>query len=76
MSKIEECWVIQRDDGEFLDYSYEDDTFNFSTNLCKAFGHYVCCENTRKSVKNFLNNNKYILRNCKPVKIEIRVVGE
>ena len=64
MSKIEECWVIQRNDG-----MYCVNTFAWSRKICYASQLETLqeCELAIKEMN---------LQNCKPVKIEIRVVGE
>lgn len=65
MSKIEECYVIQRDDGRYCE------TVNgiFTSNLCCA----LLCNDMHLADYFILEFN---LQNCKPVKIEIKVVGE
>ena len=65
MSKIEECWVIQRDDGMYCE------TVNgiFTRSLCCAL---LC--NDKHLADYFILDFK--LKNCNPVKVEIRVVGE
>ena len=78
MSKIEECWVIQRKDGYFYygytfmsKYPYDTKPI-FTKNINKAFLDYAFwnkfgCEREIKKMQ---------LQNCRPVKVEIRVVGE
>lgn len=79
MSKIEECWVIQRDDGMFFngfdDFDNEEfcdnpliSLFNLSIFLIYKIPTKEMCE---EIIKMFFN-----LKDCKPVKVEIRVVGE
>ena len=69
MSKTEYAWVIQRDDGMFAYYSMFSNQYEFSTRLMQS--NLFSCETTA-------NDNIIMckLQNCKPVKIEIRVVGE
>ena len=76
MSKVEECWVIQRDDGKFYcgwEFDYHFKTIpNFTNKLFEVI--------LRKKVFVKLDAIREIkglnLQNCKPVKVEIRVVGE
>lgn len=63
MNKIEECWVIQRDDG-----MYCVNTFAWCEKLCNA-----CIFETLEDCNYAIYQMKY---DCKPVKVEIRVVGE
>lgn len=63
MSKIEDCWVIQRDDGVYWgDYGW-------TTRLSSAVK-----ECTKERSISIIDD--YNLQNCRPVKVEIRVVGE
>ena len=64
MSKTEYAWVIQRDDG-----MYCVNTFALSRKICYASQLETLqeCELAIKEMN---------LQNSKPVKIEIRVVGE
>lgn len=73
MSKIEELtmkdkdfgWVIKANDKELYIYS----GYNFTDKLVLAD---ICeCESQAQAII-----NDYKLQNCKPVKVEIRVVGE
>ena len=64
MNKIEYAWVIQRDDG-----MYCVNTFAWSKKLCNA-----CMVETLEDCELAIKGMN--LQNCKPVKIEIRVVGE
>ena len=78
MSKIEECWVIQRYDGYFY-YDYE---------FIKKYPYEMKPRFTKDINKVFFNHNfwnkfgcekeikEMQLKNSKPVKVEIRVVGE
>lgn len=73
-NKIEECWVIQRDDGMFWNCR---DSGNYETYFVKDIAHAFLF--TKECIKN-QPIEKLIefrrLQNCKPVKVEIRVVGE
>lgn len=69
MSKIEECWVIQRDDGSFFART---EIYNFNV-FCDELGNAEICSN-KEVMENIIE--KYNLQNCRPVKAEIRVVGE
>ena len=64
MSKTEYAWVIQRDDG-----MYCFNTFAWSKKICNA-----CMIETLEDCE--LAIKKMNLQNCRPVKVEIRVVGE
>ena len=77
MSKIEECWVIQRDDGKFY-FDCEDCYYNdfFGVNNFTMYDE-------NKSITFYKSKHKaqekiefYYLQNCRPVKVELRVVGE
>ena len=64
MSKTEYAWVIQRDDGKFFyDIDIVDD---YSPYFCGRF-------KARKDAQIYINK---FLQNCRPVKCEIRVIGE
>ena len=74
----EECWVIQRDDGKFFDYMTIDKIPHFCNDIISSFDFSV---NLYKQD----NKSKYLieekirnlnLQNCRPVKVEIKVVGE
>lgn len=83
MSKIEECWVIQRIDGKYVigwtdfgEITQVSDNFldfieMFLNNFCVDFKYLYQNEDWCKSV---IEINQ--LQNCRPVKVEIRVVGE
>ncbi len=78
MSKIEGCWVIQRDDGKFFDYMDIDKTPHFCNDIISSFDFSVnICKQEVKSKysieEKILNLN---LQNCRAVKVEIKVVGE
>lgn len=64
MSKIEECWVIQRDDGMYC--------FNTLAWVTKIYN--ACMIETLEDCEFVIK--KMNLQNCRPVKVEIRVVGE
>ncbi len=76
MNKVAQCWVIQRDDGKFyagcnFDKNWE--TKEYFTNVLEK----VIINKQVFTIKNALKEIKQMqLKNCKPVKIEIRVVGE
>ena len=63
MSKIEECWVIQRDDG-----MYCVNTFAWTRKICRA-----TIFETLKDCNYAIYQMKY---ECKPLKVEIKVIGE
>ena len=77
MSKTEYAWVIQRDDGSRY-FDCDDSHYNdfFGANEFTMFDE-------NKSITFYKSKQKaqekiewYFLQNCKPVKVEIRVVGE
>lgn len=68
MSKVEECWVIQRDDGMYVSQDDGEQCY-FNNSLIYARRY----ENKRIVEFKILQRE---LQNCKPVKIEVRVVGE
>ena len=69
MSKIEECWVVQRDDGKFYtECSVKD--IKFTSSIWCA----MRCDN--KNEAEWCIKGIKDLQNCKPVKVEIKVVGE
>lgn len=76
MSKVEEFWIIKRDDGAFyrgwqFDYHYKAIP-NFTNKLFEVI--------LRKKVFNRLDAIREIkglnLKNCRPVKVKIEIVGE
>lgn len=69
MSKTEYAWVIQRDDGMFFART---EMYKFYV-FCNELGNAEMCSN-KEVMENIIE--KYNLQNCKPVKVEIRVVGE
>lgn len=74
MNKVEQCWVIQRDDGMFWNCS---NNGNFETYFVKDIAHAFLF--TKEYIKNqpieeLIKFKR--LQNCRPVKVEIRVVGE
>lgn len=69
MSKIEECWVIQRDDERFL-MRFELPNFCMFINKLRDAETFL----NKKVALNFIE--RCGLQNCRPVKVEIRVVGE
>lgn len=76
MSKVEQCWVIQRDDDKFYAGWVFDSNWGvkgYFTNILEK----VIINKQVFTIKNALKEIKQMqLKNCKPVKIEIRVVGE
>lgn len=62
-NKFEECWVIQRDDGMFCV-----NTFAWTKKICRA-----CIFETLEDCNYAIYKMKY---DCRPVKVEIRVIGE
>lgn len=76
MSKTEYAWVIQREDGKFWNCS-NSSTENFASYFVDDIAHAFLF--TKEYIKNqpieeLIEFKR--LQNCKPVKIEIRVVGE
>ena len=73
MSKIEECWVIQRDDGEYFTFS----EFNYD-GIPQGIFFTKYIRFAYLEVKELLDHyiKRLDLQDCKPVKVEIRVVGE
>ena len=69
MSKTEYAWVILRDDGSFFART---EIYNFNV-FCNELGNAEMCSN-KEIMQNIIE--KYNLQNCRPVKVEIRVVGE
>ena len=68
MSKTEYGWVIQRFDGLFM-MSCPYEIARFSSKI--AYSEF-CLE--KQSAEDFIR--RFNLQNCRPVKCEIRVVGE
>ena len=68
MSKIEDCWVIQRDDGKYVNFMDNDDLTWYK----KAWQASM----TRSKSGAEHEIAIWQLQNCKPVKVELRVVGE
>ncbi len=68
MNKIEQCWVIQRDDGKFM-MSRPYEIARFSSKI--AYSEF-CLE--KQSAEDFIR--RFNLQNCRPVKVKIEVVGE
>lgn len=77
MKKVEECWVIQKDDGSRY-FDCDDSHYNgfFGADEFTMFDE-------NKSITFYKSKQKaqekidwYFLQNCRPVKCEIRVVGE
>ena len=69
MSKTEYAWVIQRDDGKF--YSTKFTNTMFLENIALAT---IYTKNWKWKCEFCIKQLN--LQNCRPVKLEIRVVGE
>ena len=69
MSKIEECWVIQRGNDLYAMYIPSNDTFVFNTFIQLALFH----SSKDEAIDSI---ETYHLQNCRPVKCEIKIVGE
>lgn len=69
MSKTEYAWVIQRGNDLYAMYIPSNDTFVFNTFIQLALFH----SSKDEAIDSI---ETYHLQNCKPVKVEIRVVGE
>ena len=67
-NKVEECWVIQRDDGMFVNFDDNDD-LTWYENAWQA-------SMTWSKGRAQHDIDLWELENCRPVKCEIRVVGE
>lgn len=65
MSEVEYAWVIQRDDGKFFN------SLSIGHFADLVYADIYECEGMALS-----NVNLYNLQDCKPVKIEIKVVEE
>ena len=76
MSKTEYAWVIQRNDGKFyagwnFDRNWE--SKEYFTNVLEK----VIISKQVFTIKDALKEIRLMsLQNCKPVKVEFRVVGE
>ena len=76
MSKIEECWVIQRDDGSrYFDCqdSYFSDFYGIDE-WTQFYDKNISLYKSKDVAMQIIKNQN--LQNCRPVKVEIRVVGE
>lgn len=71
MKKIEQYWIIQRNDGKFY-FECADSFYNefISLNENKSITFYKSKHKAQEIIK------WYFLQNCKPVKVEVRVIGE
>ena len=69
MSKIEEYWIIQRDDGMYFSRIEIPNICVFDDLITNADRY-----DYEKTVKYLIEALR--LQNCHPVKVEIRVVGE
>ena len=67
--EVEKGWMVRRDDGMF--FAMED--YKGCAVFCDNFNIFNGVMNTKKECKNIIKF--YNLQNCKPVKVEIRVVG-
>lgn len=74
----EECWVIQRDDGKYFDYIDMGGKTHFCNDISSSFDFsvnlYKQDNKSKYSIEEKIRNLN--LQNCRPVKVEIRVVGE
>ena len=67
-NKVEQCWVIQRDDGKYVNFMDNEDLTWY--------------EHTWQATMTWSKHQAekdivlWKLQNCRPVKVEIRVVGE
>ena len=68
MSKTEYAWVIQRDDGKFINFMDNDD-LTWYEHTWQA----TMTWSKHQAEKDII---LWKLQNCRPVKVEIRVVGE
>ena len=73
MSKIDECWAIQRDDGEYFSFS----EFNYDGIpqgiFFTEYIHLACLEE-KELLEHYMK--RLDLRNCRLVKVKIEIVGE
>lgn len=69
MNKIEECWVIQRDDGMYVNFECNNELLVWFEKIWQS--SMICSKNMAQH-----EIDLWQLKNCKPVKVEIRVVGE
>ena len=69
MNKTEYAWVIQRDDGKYFSRIEMPNICVFDNLITNADRY-----DYEKTVKYLIEALR--LQNCKPVKVEIRVVGE
>lgn len=76
MSEIEECWVIQRDDGKF----YAGWNFDRNWEAKECFTNVlekVIINKQVFTIKDALKEIRLMnLQNCRPVKVKIEMVGE
>ena len=68
--EVEKGWMVRRDDGMF--FAMKD--YKGCAVFCDNFNIFNGVMNTKKECKNIIKF--YNLQNCKPVKVEIRVIGE
>lgn len=77
-NKVEECWVIQRDDGKFFDCfdigGNEEFCDSFIRSIQDTIGFFKFNIPTKEMCEQAIKT--HYLQNCRPVKVEIRVVGE
>lgn len=76
MSKIEQCWVIQRNDGKFWNCS-NSGADNFASYFVDDIAHAFLFTKEyikKQPIEELIEFRR--LQNCRPVKVEIKVVGE
>lgn len=75
MSKIEKCWVIQRDDRKlFCDIDIEENGYKpyFTEHIEHCISNHSTFR-TKELAQSYINK---FLQNCRPVRIKIEIVGE
>lgn len=76
MSKIEQCWVIQRNDGKFWNCS-NSGADNFASYFVDDIAHAFLFTKEyikKQPIEELIEFRR--LQNCRPVKVKIEVVGE
>lgn len=68
MRKIEECWVIQRDDGMYVNFM-DNDNLTWYEHTWQA----TMTRSEHQAEKDII---LWKLQNCRPVRIKIEIVGE
>ena len=71
MSKTEDAWVIQRDDGKIFAGQNSKGIAIFCYDFEFDYSYFLYTKEECKNIIEFYN-----LQNCRPVKVEIKVVGE